>query len=347
MIFRTSNGEPTCSARRSKFIYPAENNLGIVTHRALVAFETRGGDGEPVYDVHFSQNGAESLVLKQVLEVFLDREDESVSDLPEFRGAAIEELEEIANHDALQVDSDLVTEEPMHTDVPESELGDVVDYVFHEALFVCDQDTVDVYLPVFICPDVLKPFRHHVALFAERPESPPSDPRELAKLPQQGAAVEISGSEYDEIDIDGGSPEAEILTDALQGLLQGVYACKQESNTHTEATTQLWLDDWTIVCEVSDIPTLQIWPSQGSGFLVAFADDAQQHAELLEMFHESRHTANELLLESSLTMSNRPTPTREDEIEALGTLLRDIVHTFNYDISHLSPSPFPDLVESL
>jgi hypothetical protein len=321
--------------------------FGIVTHRALVAFETGGGDEEPMYNVHFSQNGAESLVLKRVLEAFIDRDDEEIGDLPEFRGTAIEELEEIANEDALQVESDLVTEDPLHTDVPQSELGDVVDYVFHEALFVCNQAAVEVYLPVFICPDVLKPFRDHVSLFAERPDTPPTDPRELAKMPERGAPVEIFGTEYDAIDVDGESPEADVLIRGLQGLLQGIYACKQETTTQTEATTQLWLDDWTIVCEISEIGTLEIWPSQGSGFLVEFTAETQQHSELLEMFHESRRTANELLLESSLKMPNQAISTRETEIEALGDLLRKIVHTFNYDISRLSPSPFPDLVDSL
>jgi hypothetical protein len=318
-----------------------------VTHRALVAFETGADGGEPVYDVHFSQNGAESLILKRVLETFLEREDEDVSDLPEFRGAVIEELEEIADHEALQVESDLVNQEPLHTEVPETELGDIVDYVYHEAFFVCKQNNVDVYLPVFICPDVLKPFRNHVSLYADRPDSRPADPREIAKLPQKDPAVAISGTAFGAIDIDSDSSEADILIQALQGLLQGLYACKQESTQHTEATTQLWLDDWTIVCEITDIPALEIWPSQGSGFLVEFDGEAQQHPELLEMFHESRRTANELLLEASLSMPEDPAPTEDMEIETLGGLLRNIVFTFNYDISPLSPSPFPDLVESL
>lgn len=318
-----------------------------MTHRALVAFETGTRAEEPVYNVHFSQNGAEALVLKRVLETFVNRDNETVSDLPEYRGGAIEELEAIADSDALQVEDDLVTEEPIQTDVPEHELGDIVDYVFHEALFVCGQNSVDVYLPVFVCPDVLKPFRGHVSLFADRPDAHVADPMEVAKLPECGAAVEISGSEYDAVDLEAGTPESDVLINSLQGLLQGIYACVQESDTHSEAATQLWLKDWTIVCEISDISMLQLWPSQGSGFLVEFDDETQQHAELLDMFHESRRTANELLLEASLSVTERMGSVEDNEIDALGDLLRNVVRTFNYDISPLSPSPFPDLVESL
>ena len=84
----------------------------------------------------------------------------------------------------------------------------------------------------------------------------------------------------------------------------------------------------------------------GSGLLVGFEDETQQHSELVDVFHDTRRTANELLLLASLD-SSVSAPSRETDIEALGGLLEDVLRTFNYDISTLSPSPFPELVEKL
>jgi hypothetical protein len=91
---------------------------------------------------------------------------------------------------------------------------------------------------------------------------------------------------------------------------------------------------------------MEVWEAQGSGFLVEFEEETHQLEELVEVFHDSRRTANELLLETSFRTVNTGSQ-REIEIESLGTLLRDVVTTFNFDISILSPSAFPDLVESL
>jgi hypothetical protein len=319
-----------------------------VTHRALVAFPSEN-HSETRYDVYFSKNGAEDLILKPVLEEFVESGDQDLANLPQYKGSAIETLESFPDFEATD-ESGLIDDEPVQKDLPRDTLGDVVNYVFHEALFICD-DGVDVYQPVFLCPNVLRPFRNHVSLFAERRANLPNNPRQITDLPNRGTSIEISSAEFQNLDLEPDSrgeraPEVQILIEALGGLLQNIYTSKREASTYEEASAQLWLDEWVVVSEITDLRGLDLWASEGSGLLVGFEDETQQHSELVDVFHDTRRTANELLLLASLD-SSVSNPSRETDIQALGGLLEDVLRTFNYDISTLSPSPFPELVEKL
>lgn len=322
-----------------------------MSHRALIAIEKSRQGRDGVYDLYFSNNGGERLVLKPVLEAVLSHDEWAFDDLPGFGGGTKQLLEEAVGDHEYSFDETLVQPSPIQEGVPESTLGELVNYIHHEAVFVCRDTDIDVYLPVFVHPDVLRPFREHVSLYAWPSSEISANASEIIDRIDSGAPIQLSGSQFSSIESgDDESVSAQSMFEVgLPGLLQNLYSVTSQEFDHEEAVTQLWTDEWVIACVYQAADELTLWNPTGTGILVRIPDDNHSQSEIYEVYRDAMRTANQLRLESSqeVAVSHGDSLSQSELQKATARLTTNLLQTFNYDVSRLSPDPFRTIIEKL
>lgn len=132
-----------------------------MSHRALVAFHL----GEDRYDVHYSHNGAEELQLEPVLQEHADDIEQrkegfgQISSVPQIEKArALQDIEDSEfTVDVKENHDQAIESDPYAENVRLEQLA--IDFADFEALYVVKHGHVETYIPCWIYPNVIRPWR--------------------------------------------------------------------------------------------------------------------------------------------------------------------------------------------
>jgi hypothetical protein len=179
-----------------------------MSHRANVAYENTDG----TFDIHYSHNGAEGYMLKEVLEKYLEgKVEKDAGDMPGLLPKEVEDIMENASTDSdvelEAVEHDLIESDPKAEGVPKEDLPGVVNFFNTEALYVVRDWEVQVYAPIHLSPAVLPHFEHAVELDIYKLDTSEESPGEVLKPGGRQPDYQLSGEDYTDDEVLDGLPE--------------------------------------------------------------------------------------------------------------------------------------------
>lgn len=176
-----------------------------MSHRAYVAYQQTAG----TYDLHYSHNGAQEYVLKDVLEGYLDgKVEEHAGDMPTILPTEVNDLLAQENFEAAVPDRELIETEPRETGLEPHEFGKVVNFFNTEMLYVVRDWNVEIFAPIHLSPVVLPHLQATTSIDVYEMGEPIDDDA-IAALESRDPDVTLAGDDF--------------TTEALSTLDEGIY----------------------------------------------------------------------------------------------------------------------------
>lgn len=130
-----------------------------MSHRATVAYANEDG----TFDLHYSHNGADGFVLRDVLERYLEGQvSKDANGMPGLMPVRAEEMlrdtDGLGNVEFDAIERDLIESEPREESVPREHLAAAVNFANCEALYVVENWEVKTYAPIHITTMVVPYF---------------------------------------------------------------------------------------------------------------------------------------------------------------------------------------------
>lgn len=323
-----------------------------MSHRAIVAVET--GDG--TYDIHYSHNGGFELQLVPVLQDHLagkTTDIEAVANarsrqLPQIqKWGAASDIERDGRVELEGPDSQALDPQPMAQDVPEEHIGAVFDFDDIEAFYRVANGTVETYYPVWLFPNVIRPWRDELTVTVYTAGKLPDDPRQMVDDLEDTDPVRVLD---DETLTGAGWTDDTIVWDVMLRNHVAVYAeqrrvARNEDFTerHTEFHGQSLLTTSSHVLVIDGPVDHAVTPEpQAAGVLVRVEDHQWSK------YTNIRDTVQESRLESGTRLNFLDDdPSTEDIADEQKQMLIEILKSYREQVAPFSPPPYGPLAEQV
>lgn len=323
-----------------------------MSHRAIIALKT----GPESYDLHYSHNGALDLHLTPVLEDHLAGEtndldavaESDVNQIPQLQkwGAAAD----IGNDDRVTLETpekEAIDPQPMAHDIPLKYIGAGFDYDDIEVFYRVANGRVETYVPVWLYPNVVRPWRNELTVEVYRSGNLPDDPYTMVEELENSDPIRV----IDEDMLHGNDwADDTIVWDVLLRNHEAVYAQQRRvarndefKTNHEDFSGQSMLTTESRVMVIDGPIAEPVTPDpQAKGVLVQIDNEnTSQYANV-------RDTANEARIEigTRLNMTNDP-PTDDEIHEEQQTMLVELLKSYRSRIAAFSPPPYGPLAEEI
>lgn len=303
-----------------------------MSKKALVAYQTSNG-----FDLHFSMNGAEEFYLKSYLEDYLDgRCSKTLSQvdarLPGRNNSDSSEF--TSSHD------EAISSDPIARDVPIEDIGNHVDFLDIEGLYLIQAGEVKTYVCLWLYPDVLRLFQNSVKLtvydsnaFSVGRDPPLTDSPNLI--------ADISGEDFSHYGF-----ELFELRQFIEKYHQSI--CQNLRWVTDDVYSEDELDStWLVAEEVIKINPQTRYPDipqqKGSGVFIR-ADEIGDGNDI----NSPRDIANvgrSLRIQQSLSLLSEPDKISDSRrLNAELEILAELIRVFGRRVASFSPEPYIEYV---
>lgn len=301
------------------------------------------------FDLHYSHNGAQELQLAPIL-----REHADNFDIAREEGfGKINQVPQIEKWNSIDaVDSDLTIEskaseeaierQPQAEKVPLKAIGLGVNFADIEAVYVVRNGRVETYFPVWLFPNVVRPWKENLTVDVYKSGKIPDNPVDLHKTIEDTEPLRTIGSEA----LTGNYTDDTIIERVVREQHANIYAlctksAKEISNYDEDELKKgmiLQTESYTLRInlhgEFDNIPT-----GTGKGMFVEIGDRTQRQLELAGATIRFDIGGRLNTLRHELT---------EDEFaEASAEAAIGAYNEFDDNISSFSPPPYGQIYEAL
>jgi hypothetical protein len=303
--------------------------------KAIVAYET---DDEGVFDLHFSMNGGERFHLKPYLDHYLD-------------GNLTKTLLEITAEKPGDFDDDLiewvesheraVQPRPRSTDVPLQEIGQQINFLHIEALYLVRETGVETYVPVWIYPDVLRALREMVELTVYPLEA--FDPR--TGIDQTANILaEIAGDDFTSESL--ANPQLRrFVEENHQGILQTVIGQIRDAHSQSDLErTGLVMNEAVHIDPITTEGSLPGSDGRGVFVEVTYDDEAEKPVD-----QESVMTTGQVhRVAQARALDNEAAgdPSTDELLRSELSIVAELIRRYGARVAEFSPSPYDEYVDS-
>lgn len=300
--------------------------------KALVAYE--GSEG---FDLHFSMNGADEFYLESYLQDYLDGEyDKTLSGVnPRLPGGSHNDTAGFtSSHDQA------ISGDPIAKDVSLDNIGNYIDFIDIEGLYIVQNDSIETYACVWIYPDILRILNKSVKLsvydrnsFSLDRDKPLSDSPNLISR--------ISGTDFSHHGFE--LPELrQFIEEKHQAICQNLrWETEDVYNKQELDSTWLVAEEVTKIRPQTTSPDLP--PQKGSGVFVRVDTSVEpvsiySRKSVAEVGQSLRIGQSLSLLLGSDSVSDTHRLTAELEI------LAELIRIFGSRVASFSPAPYDEYV---
>lgn len=303
--------------------------------KAIVAYET---DDKGKFDLHFSMNGGERFHLKPYLDHYLE-------------GNLTKTLLEIKAEKPGDFDDELVDwvedheravqPHPRSTDVALQEIGQQINFLHIEALYLVRESGVEIYVPVWVYPDVLRALREMIELTVYPLEA--FDPRTgIDKT--ANIIAEIAGDDFTSDSLENHRLRR-FIEENHQGIIQTVIA--QIRDTHSDADLEQTGLIMNESIQITPITTEGALPgSDGRGVFVEvpYDDEAERPVDqdAVMTTGQVHRVANARKLENSESGA----PANDEILRAELSIVAELIRRYGSRVAAFSPAPYDEYVDS-
>lgn len=250
---------------------PLTTHLSSMPTKAVVAYET---DDKGVFDLHFSMNGGERFHLKPYLDHYLEGNlTKTLLEITAEKPGEFDEevIEWVEGHDRA------VQPRPRSTRIPLQEIGQHINFLHIEALYLVRESRVETYVPVWVYPDVLRTLREMVELTVYPLAS--FNPR--TGIDQTASIIaEIAGDDFSSDSL-GNHQLRRFIKENHQGIIQTVVG--QIRDAHSEADLEQTGLVMNEVVQIDPITTEAPLPgNDGRGVFVEVPYDDEEENRLIK-----------------------------------------------------------------
>lgn len=303
--------------------------------KAIVAYET---DTNDVFDLHFSMNGGDRFYLKPYLDHYLDGNltKTLLGITPETPGELNHELA-----DWVDAHERAVQPAPRSTDVSLQEIGQQIDFLRIEALYLVRESHVETYVPVWIYPDLLRAIREMVELTVYPLESF----NHQTGIDQTARVVaEIAGD-----DLKSDSLENHRLRRFIeknhQGIIQTVIGQIRDATSQADCEqTGLVMNEAIQIDPITADGALPGNRGRGVFIEVPYDDEADGPVDqgAVMTTGQVHRVAHARMLENS---GVGPLST-DDRLRSELSIVAELIHRYGSRVAAFSPSPYDGYVDS-
>jgi len=328
-----------------------------MSHRAIIAVK----QAQNSYNIHFSPNGAQNLQLTDILLDNLRGNDLDIQSIAGGDSKLPKQAEQWAKTGRSKsnvvmgtIDNNMIETTPWFTGVPLEQVSETFEYDNIEAFFLVRNGNVETYFPVWLEPNVVRPFREHSTI-------------EVYTRGKLSKDVEDAFNELEETD-----PQRVIDSETLAGtewtedtITWDVILRNHEALTALQRNTLENLNEKFDEIDREDIKErdeLECVLQSGGRYIKLKTDQAEpilpnslargvlikiDNNDTIE-YSNVRDAANEERMKTG-TRLNKPKqkPTEEDLSEEASTLFRNLLKRYPDQISPLSPKPFGQLIKKV
>ena len=303
--------------------------------KAIVAYET---DNRESFDLHFSMNGGERFHLKPYLEHYLkgNLTKTLLEITAEKPGDFNEEL-----HDWVEGHERAIQPRARSSDVPLEEIGQHINFLHTEALYLVREGGVETYVPVWIYPDVLRALRLMVELTVYPLESfdPQTGIEETAEV-----IAEISGDDFCSASLED-QRLRRFIEENQQGILQTVVS--QIRDAHSQEDLER---TWLVMNEVVQIDSVTAegaLPSNvGRGVFVKIPYD-DESARPVDQFAVMRTGQIQRVEKArNLEREEAEPPLTEEVLRSELSIVAELIRRYGSRVAEFSPPPYDEYVDS-
>lgn len=308
---------------------------GNMPTKAIVAYET---DSEGTFDLHFSMNGGERFHLKPYLEHYLE-------------GNLTKTLLEITAEKPGDFDDELVDWVEGHeravqprarsTDVPLEEIGQHINFLHIEALYIVRDGGVETYVPVWLYPNVLRALRSMVELTVYPLESfdPQTGIDETADI-----IAEISGSDFSSDSLED-QQLRRFIEENHQGILQTVISQIREARSQDDLErTGLVMNE---VVQIDPVTAEGSLPgNDGRGVFVKVLYDDQAERPVDQDAVMTTGQAQRVAKARYLEREEAGAPSGQEILRSELSIVAELIRRYGSRVAEFSPPPYDEYVDS-
>lgn len=310
-------------------------DLGNMPTKAIVAYET---DSKGIFDLHFSMNGGERFHLKPYLEHYLE-------------GNVTRTLLEISAEKPGDFDDELVDWVAGHeravqprarsTDVPLEEIGQHINFLHIEALYLVRDGGVETYVPIWIYPDVLQALRLMVELtvYPLKSFDPQTGIDETADV-----IAGISGDDFSSASLEDQCLRR-FIEENHQGILQTVISQIRNARSQEDLErTGLVMNE---VVQINPITAEGSLPgNDGRGVFVKVLYDDEAEKPLGQEAVMTTGQVQRVAKARDLKREEVETPSGDEILRSELSIVAELIRRYGSRVAEFSPSPYDEYVDS-
>ncbi|WP_394743063.1 DUF6735 family protein [Natronococcus roseus] len=304
-----------------------------MSHGANVAFQV--DDGE--YDIYYSHNGAQDLQLRDVL---IEEVDDSNGYVDPHSLGSIEPLPQLSKcpSEYTKADGSAIDSNPLAQRVPLQALGYSVDFADAEAVYVVRSGRVETYYPVWLFPNVVRPWRDHLTVEVYKSGNIVDGPMDLFDKIESMEPLRT---------IDGETLSGDIFDDTIVERVvrdehANVYALwskmvSESDDDEPDLRAVLQTSAYTVHITVDG--DVNSFPEKNGGMFVEIGQMSQREIEL---------EAAALRFNIGMRLNAlRHEPTDEELAEAAAEASIEAYQSFGDDIASFSPAPYGQMYRAV
>lgn len=303
--------------------------------KAIVAYET---DSRGSFDLHFSMNGGERFHLKPYLEHYLE-------------GSLTKTLLEISAEKPGDFDDELVDWVEGHdravqprarsSNVPLEEIGQHINFLHIEALYLVRDGGVETYVPVWIYPDVLRALGSMVELTVYPLESfdPQTGIDETADV-----IAEISGDDFSSASLED-QRLRRFIEENHQGILQTVVSQIRDARSQEDLErTGLVMNEVVQIDPVTAEGSLPGNDGRGVFIEVPYDDEGERPVDQDAVMTTGQvHRVGKA---RGLEREEAETPSSEEILRSELSIVAELIRRYGSRVAEFSPSPYDEYVDA-
>ena len=313
-----------------------------MSHRAIVAIQT----APDAYDIHYSANGAHELSLTALLEKHVAGHQ---ADVDAVASAPANQLPLLKRWKASEKPP--LNPTPIDSGVPLAELASTVNFGYIEAFYLVRDGGVETYVPVWMQPNIICPWREHLTVEVYRSNQVTSNLQTLLEELDATAPLRVIDEEtFADRDWEADSLVLDLVTEfheavyALQAMM--VEELSTDGSSPSDGAPDQSAESFISTGEFHLLirgPSTEVIapPSTGAGLLVRIPN------EDMDFYWDVVQTADAIRVAQGARL-NLPASVDEDTIrEARTRLTTSLFKEYHTRIAPFSPAPFGPIAERL